>query len=106
MKKTKNKKFRYKNSNFGIGIKKKILLRKIFGLNIRKKPRKLKIRQKNQLQKIINKSIIGKELKLNIKKIINFYIELKSYKGMRHKYKYPIRGQRTRTNAKTVKKTA
>jgi small subunit ribosomal protein S13 len=33
-----------------------------------------------------------------------FYIDLKNYKGIRHKYKYPVRGQRTRTNAKTTKK--
>lgn len=43
----------------------------------------------------------GKFLKENIKKNIDFLIELKSYKGTRHKLKYPVRGQRTHTNAKT-----
>lgn len=101
MKQIKNKK---QNVNFGIGIKKRKSLRKIFGLNIRKKPRKLKIKQKNLIKKILSKNKLGKQLKLEIQKRIEFYIEIKSYKGMRHKFKYPVRGQRTRTNAKTIKK--
>jgi len=44
----------------------------------------------------------------NIKKLNNSniekYIKNKSYKGIRHKYKYPTRGQRTRSNASTRKK--
>jgi len=43
----------------------------------------------------------GKFLKENIKKNVEFLIELKNYKGNRHKLKYPVRGQRTHTNAKT-----
>ena len=101
MKQIKNK---TQNINFGIGIKKRKSLRKIFGLNIRKKPRKLKIKQKNLIKKILSKNKLGKQLKLEIQKKIEFYIEIKSYKGMRHKFKYPVRGQRTRTNAKTIKK--
>jgi small subunit ribosomal protein S13 len=31
-------------------------------------------------------------------------IAKKSYRGMRHKNKYPVRGQRTKTNAKTQKR--
>ena len=46
----------------------------------------------------INKSKLLKEI---IKKNIEFMIELKSYRGIRHKLKYPVRGQRTHTNAKT-----
>ena len=43
-------------------------------------------------------------LKNEIKGRINFLLEQKTYKGVRHKLKYPVRGQRTRTNAKTTKK--
>lgn len=31
-------------------------------------------------------------------------IKAKSYKGMRHELSYPVRGQRTRTNAKTARR--
>ena len=47
MKKVKNKNLKINNTKFGIGLKKKISLRKIFGLNVRKKPRKVKLKQKN-----------------------------------------------------------
>lgn len=35
---------------------------------------------------------------------INFLKELHNYKGYRHIFKYPVRGQRTHTNAQTTKK--
>lgn len=34
---------------------------------------------------------------------ILFKIKLKSYSGLRHQTKLPVRGQRTKTNAKTCK---
>jgi small subunit ribosomal protein S13 len=37
---------------------------------------------------------------LNIKKLI----EIECYKGFRHRDKLPCRGQRTRTNAKSVRR--
>jgi small subunit ribosomal protein S13 len=104
MKKIKIKSLKSDNTKFGLGLKKRISLRKIFGLNTRKKPRKIKIKQKNLIRKILSKNKIGKQLKIKVQNIIKFYVELKNYKGIRHKYKYPVRGQRTRTNAKTSKK--
>lgn len=104
MKNLKKKKYSYKNSNFGVGSKKKLILRKIFGLNIRKKPRKLRLKVKDKIKKILSKKKVDKSLNIKIQNIIQFYIEIKSYKGLRHKFKYPVRGQRTRTNAKTIKK--
>lgn len=38
------------------------------------------------------------------KQNIRFLVELNTYKGLRHKDNLPVRGQRTRTNAKTKKK--
>ena len=35
---------------------------------------------------------------------LNFLFKIKSYRGLRHKFKYPSRGQRTHTNAKTKQK--
>lgn len=32
-------------------------------------------------------------------------VDINTYKGLRHKDKLPVRGQRTRTNAKTKKRT-
>ncbi len=47
---------------------------------------------------------LRREVQLNIKRLI----EIGSYRGQRHKRNLPVRGQRTRTNARTrkgVKKT-
>jgi small subunit ribosomal protein S13 len=39
---------------------------------------------------------LRKEVDLNIKRLI----EIGSYRGMRHRHNLPVRGQRTRTNAR------
>ncbi len=40
---------------------------------------------------------LRKEVNLNIKRLI----EIGSYRGLRHRHNLPVRGQRTRTNART-----
>jgi small subunit ribosomal protein S13 len=42
---------------------------------------------------------LRREVQLNIKRLI----EIGSYRGMRHRKHLPVRGQRTRTNARTMK---
>lgn len=42
---------------------------------------------------------LRREVQMNIKRLI----EIGSYRGMRHRYSLPVRGQRTRTNARTRK---
>jgi small subunit ribosomal protein S13 len=60
--------------------------------------------QVNQLRDYIgqNFSVEGdlrREVQLNIKRLI----EIGSYRGLRHRRNLPVRGQRTRTNARTRK---
>lgn len=49
---------------------------------------------------VISDVKIKREIKLNIDKLI----ETSSYRGWRHTFCLPVRGQRTRTNAKTQKR--
>jgi len=42
---------------------------------------------------------LRREVQLNIKRLV----EIGSYRGMRHRRNLPVRGQRTRTNARTRK---
>ena len=56
----------------------------------------------NRLREIIDKEYnvegeLRKEIDLNIKRLI----EIGSYRGSRHRHGLPVRGQRTRTNART-----
>lgn len=77
---------------------------KSLGLNIRCLSDKLTKKHLGNLNQNLKSFNIGKRLKDTTKEILNFSIKLKSYKGIRHKLKYPARGQRTHTNAKTKKK--
>lgn len=91
-------------TTFGVGKKTIQLLYLKAGVNKSTFPKQIKkLHQKKILKKLKNKKI-GKKLKKKINDRIKFYIEIRSYKGIRHAQKYPIRGQRTHTNAKTKKK--
>lgn len=48
---------------------------------------------------------IDHELIRNIKTNINNLININAYRGRRHKHHLPTRGQRTRTNARTAKRS-
>ncbi len=56
----------------------------------------------NRLREIIDRQYkvegeLRKEVNFNIKRLI----EVGSYRGLRHRHGLPVRGQRTRTNART-----
>ena len=56
----------------------------------------------NRLREIVDKQYrvegeLRKEINFNVKRLI----EIGSYRGLRHRYGLPSRGQRTRTNART-----
>jgi small subunit ribosomal protein S13 len=63
----------------------------------------------NRLREYIDRNLkvegdLRREVDMNIKRLI----EIGSYRGMRHRRNLPVRGQRTRTNARTrrgVRKT-
>lgn len=56
------------------------------------------------LREFINKNVkvegdLRREVQLNIKRLT----EIGSYRGLRHRHNLPVRGQRTKTNARTRK---
>ena len=56
----------------------------------------------NRIREVIDRGYtvegeLRKAINLNIKRLI----EIGSYRGMRHRYSLPVRGQRTRTNARS-----
>lgn len=65
--------------------------------------------QLTRLREYIDRNIVvegdlRREINMNIKRLI----EIGSYRGLRHRRNLPVRGQRTRTNARTrrgIKKT-
>ena len=52
---------------------------------------------------IENSYTVEGELRTELSNNIKRYIEIGSYRGIRHRVRLPVRGQRTRTNARTRK---
>lgn len=69
-----------------------------------KKTKELSSEELGKLEKYINENLkVEGELKREIQANIKRLIEIQCYRGIRHLKKLPVRGQRTRTNARTRK---
>ncbi|AJY75296.1 30S ribosomal protein S13 [Paenibacillus beijingensis] len=74
------------------------------GIDANTRVRDLTEDEVSKLRETIDKSIkvegdLRREISLNIKRLI----EIGSYRGIRHRRGLPVRGQRTKTNARTRK---
>ena len=69
-----------------------------------KRAKNLTTEELNRIKEIIEKNYITEgELRRNIQSHIKRLIEIQSYRGLRHIRRLPVRGQRTRTNSRTVR---
>jgi small subunit ribosomal protein S13 len=89
---------------YGIGRSKSNKILEEAKIDKNKKVKALSEDEINKIRQIIEKrekieGDLRKEVNLNIKRLI----DIGSYRGMRHKKKLPVRGQRTKTNARTRK---
>ena len=90
---------------FGLGKSRVMSVCHHFGLLQKAKISNISISLKNQIIIYIEKNIkINEDLKQFLAQIKEQQLRLKTYKGLRLRYKLPRRGQRTHTNAQTVKK--
>jgi small subunit ribosomal protein S13 len=90
---------------FGFGKTKSLNICEIFGLSKKTKIEHLNQNFRTKIIKYVTKNIkINDELIQSINQATEKEIKIKSYKGQRIKLKLPRRGQRTKTNAKTIKK--
>jgi small subunit ribosomal protein S13 len=88
---------------YGIGFTRSKLICHKLGINPLSQPKDLINKQLSKLGKLINRYSIEMDLKKNIKNNIQKLINLGTYRGLRHKLGLPVRGQRTRSNARTQK---
>lgn len=73
-------------------------------IDISKRAKDLTAEEVNKIQAYIEKNFkVEGELRQIIKQNINLLKDLQSYRGMRHSRKLPVRGQRTKTNSRTVR---
>ena len=89
---------------YGVGpsvSKKAIAAAKV---EIGKKAKDLTADEVLRVQNFLEKSFpVEGELRQLIKRNVNRLKELGTYRGMRHMRRLPVRGQRTRTNSRTVR---
>ncbi len=89
---------------YGIGLTTSQEIIKITGINPDTRVRDLTEEEVAKLREAIDKGYkvegdLRREEQLNIKRLI----EIGSYRGRRHRQGLPVRGQRTKTNARTRK---
>jgi len=89
---------------FGIGRSKSAKILEEAKIDKNKKVKALTEDEVNKIRQIIEKrekieGDLRKEISMNIKRLI----DIGCYRGLRHKRKLPVRGQRTKTNARTRK---
>lgn len=63
----------------------------------------LTVDQENEIRKIIETFKIEGDLKREVASNIKRHKDIKTYRGMRHTRHLPVRGQRTKTNSRTVR---
>ena len=87
---------------FGIG---KYIANKILsdtGIEVSKRVKDLTDEEVNKLNSIISKDFkVEGDLRREVQDNIKRYISIGSYRGYRHRRNLPVRGQRTKTNART-----
>ncbi|XBC43245.1 MAG: 30S ribosomal protein S13 [Buchnera aphidicola (Meitanaphis flavogallis)] len=90
-------------SIYGIGKKRSKLICSLTGISESIKTRNLTESQvellRNEISKFIVEGDLRREVNLNIKRLV----DLGCYRGLRHRKNLPVRGQRTKTNARTRK---
>ena len=89
---------------FGIGRKSANDILKLANVNPDTRVKDLSVDQEAALRDVIDKNYtiegdLRREVALNIKRLT----EIGCYRGMRHRRGLPVRGQRTKTNARTRK---
>jgi small subunit ribosomal protein S13 len=68
-----------------------------------RRPKELKQNEENEIRRIVEQYKIEGDLKRETAGNIKRLKDIKSYRGSRHSKRLPARGQRTRTNARTLK---
>ena len=89
---------------FGIGRSTADKIVEICGINPNTRVRDLTEEQANQIREIIEKQFLvegdlRREVNMNVKRLR----DIGCYRGIRHRRGLPVRGQRTKTNARTRK---
>ena len=88
---------------YGIGRSRARTICAAAGINVTTKIKDLSDTQMDKLREQVAKTQIEGDLRREVSMNIKRLIDLGTWRGKRHKLGLPVRGQRTRTNARTRK---
>ncbi|HLS42975.1 MAG TPA: 30S ribosomal protein S13 [Paenalcaligenes sp.] len=88
---------------FGIGRTRARQICDASGIEYSKKVRDLSDAELEKIREQISQFLVEGDLRREVQLSVKRLIDLGTYRGMRHRRGLPVRGQRTRTNARTRK---
>ncbi len=88
---------------YGIGLSRAHTILAALNIPATSKPTELTTDQENAIRDAVESHRIEGELKREISSNIKRLKDIQSYRGSRHSKRLPARGQRTKTNARTLK---
>ncbi len=88
---------------YGIGRPRALMVLKKAGIEAGRRPKELSVDEENKIRSIIEGFKIEGDLKREVSGNIKRLKDIKAYRGIRHIRRLPTRGQRTKTNARTLK---
>lgn len=88
---------------YGIGRQRALLICLSAGIKPETKVKELSEAELEKIRGEVSKYKVEGDLRREVGMNIKRLIELNTYRGLRHKRGLPVRGQRTRTNARTRK---
>ncbi len=90
-------------SLFGVGRSTALKVLKEVKVAPETKSKDLSIEEENAIRRLIEEMTIEGNLKREIAANIKRLKDIKSYRGVRHMRRLPVKGQRTKTNSRTVR---
>src|ERR1035437_6109327 len=88
---------------YGIGSSLALIILKEAKVDGEKKPAEMTAEEENRIKKVIEKRKIEGDLKREVGGNIKRLKDIKCYRGIRHARHLPARGQRTKTNSRTLR---
>jgi small subunit ribosomal protein S13 len=90
-------------SLYGIGLSRARMILKETNISPTIKADTLTVDQENAIRKVIETMSIEGVLKREIASNVKRLKDIKAYRGVRHMRRLPVRGQRTKTNSRTIR---
>ena len=88
---------------YGVGRSHALKVLSQANVGIGMKPKELSVEQENAVRKLVESYKIEGDLKREVMGNIKRLKDVKAYRGLRHMKGLPTRGQRTKTNSRTVR---